>query len=59
MAPSRNAGPTDLILFKKWMATTQWILLQTQRFPQNFRHTLSQRLDSLALAILEDLTTAA
>jgi len=59
MAPSRRAGPSDLILFEKWMATTQWLLLKTQRFPQSMRHTLSHRIDNLALGILEDLTTAA
>ena len=59
MAPSRPAGPSHLILFEKWMATTQWLMARTQRFPASFRHTLSQRIDSLALAILEDVTTAA
>lgn len=59
MAPSRAEGPSDLLLFEHWMATTQWLLARTQRFPANFRHTLSQRIDSLALGILEDITTAA
>ena len=55
----RPEGPTELILFERWMDTTQWLMGRTQRFPKSIRHTLTHRMESLALAILEDLTSAA
>ena len=59
MAPSRNAGPSDLKLFEAWMELTQRLLARTAKFPKHFRHTLTERIDRLALQILEDLTSAA
>lgn len=59
MARSRSAGPTDLILFEKWMETTKWLFARTQRMPKSVRHTLSQRIETRALTILEDIVTAA
>lgn len=59
MASVRKAGPKDVLLFELWMTTTKWLLERTQRFPQHLRHTLTQRVDNLAIEILEDLTTAA
>ncbi len=59
MAPSWPAGPNDLILFEKWMDTTRWLLERTERFPKRLRHSLTERIDLLAIAILEDVTGAA
>jgi hypothetical protein len=59
MAPSRPAGPTDLLLFEKWYDTTNWLMDRTERFPKKVRHTLSDRIDLLAIELLEDLTEAA
>ena len=59
MAPSRNAGPSDLILFEKWMDFCKWLLQRTARWPKLLRHTLTERVEKLALEILEDITTAA
>ncbi len=59
MAPSRKAGPSDLLLFERWMETTVWLMDQTRRFPRSIRQSLSHRLEGLAIAILEDITSAA
>ena len=59
MSPSRPAGPNDLILFERWMETTRWLLERTTRFPKRLRHTLTNRLENLAIGILEDVTSAA
>lgn len=59
MAPSRKAGPSDLLLFERWMETTVWLMDQTRRFPRSVRHSLSQRIETLAIAMLEDITSAA
>ncbi len=59
MAPSRPAGPGDLILFEKWMDTTKWLFQRTERFPKRLRHSLTDRIDLLSLGILEDVTGAA
>jgi len=51
-------GP-DLRLFEEWMGTTKWLLERTARFPKRVRSSISNRLENLALGILEDVTTAA
>lgn len=52
-------GPERLVLFERWMDTTQWLMQRTHRFPRPIRHSLTDRIENAALAILEDLTTAA
>jgi hypothetical protein len=59
MAPSRPAGPSEMRIFEQWMDTTVWLFERTSRFPKHLRHSLTQRIDVLALEILELLTTAA
>jgi len=59
MAPSRSAGPNDLLLFEKWIDATKWLLERTERFPKRLRHSLTDRIDLLAIGILEDVTGAA
>ena len=58
-ATTRAAGPEGLLLFERWMETTRWLLGRTQRFPKPLRHTLTERIEMLALGILEDVTSAA
>lgn len=48
-----------LVLFERWMDTTRWLMERTSRFPRPVRHSLTNRIENSALAILEDLTTAA
>lgn len=59
MAPSRAAGPTDLKLFEMWMDLTKRTFALTAHFPKHLRHTLTERIESLTLEILEDITSAA
>ena len=59
MAPSRPAGPNELLLFERWMETTRWLLERTARFPKPLRHSLTNRVENLAIGILEDVTSAA
>lgn len=59
MAPSRRAGPSDLILFEKWLDFSKWLFERTMRWPKHLRHTLTQRIETLTLEVLEDITTAA
>ena len=54
-----DAGPQGAILFEKWMDTTTWLMRRSQRWPKSLRASLTQRVENLALAMLEDLTTAA
>lgn len=58
MAPSRPAGPNHAVLFEKWMDTTRWLFERTRRMPVAVRHSLTARLEGLALAIIEDIVTA-
>lgn len=59
MAPSKPAGPNDLLLFEKWMDATSWLFEHTARFPKRLRHSLTNRIELLALGILENVTSAA
>ena len=58
MAPTRAPGPKDFLLFERWMDTSKWLLERTTRFPKTLRHTLTNRIESLAIGILEDVTRA-
>lgn len=59
MGEPRKVGPGDLRLFEEWMETTRWLLERTARFPKRLRHSLTDRIENLALGILEDVTSAA
>ncbi len=58
MAKRRKAGPQGVVLFEKWMDLTTWLLERTARFPKRLRHSVTLRLETLTLAVLEDITTA-
>jgi hypothetical protein len=41
------------------MDTTRWLMERSARFPKHLRHSLTHRIETLALGILEELTSAA
>jgi len=49
---------TDPPLFVLWYEFTKWLLNRTAKFPKNIRFTFSQRIDNLALDIVQDLAAA-
>ncbi len=51
-------APDDLPIFTHWLTFLTWLLLHTEKFPRKVRFTLSNRIDNLALDIVEDLVTA-
>ena len=48
----------ELPVFAKWMEFLNWLLPVTEKFPKSVRHTLSSRLENLALDLVEDLVEA-
>ncbi|MCP4752275.1 MAG: four helix bundle protein, partial [Proteobacteria bacterium] len=48
----------DLPLFVHWTAFLKWLLHATEKFPKRVRFTFSQRMENLALDIVEDLIQA-
>jgi len=52
-------GPDNLPLFTAWMETTRWLMQVTEKFPKHRRFSLTNRIDGLALDILEAITAAA
>ncbi len=48
----------ELPVFVKWMDFLEWLLPTTEKFPKRVRFTLSQRIDNLALDVVEDLVEA-
>lgn len=48
----------DLPVFVRWTAFVEWLLPTTGKFPKRVRFTLSDRIDNLALDVVEDLVEA-
>ena len=48
----------DLPIFIKWMDFLKWLLLKTDKFPKKVRFTFSNRMNNLALDIVEALVEA-
>lgn len=48
----------DLPIFVKWLDFLEWLLPVTERFPKRVRFTFSERINQLALDIVEDLIEA-
>lgn len=48
----------ELPVFTKWLEFLNWLLPTTEKFPKKVRFTLSQRIDNLALDVVEDLVEA-
>ena len=47
-----------LRLLEAWMETTKWLMQKTMRFPKRLRHSLTNRLEVLAVGIMENITSA-
>lgn len=48
----------DLPVFVEWLAFLAWLLPVTEGFPKKVRFTFSERLNNLALDVVEDLIEA-
>ncbi|MBT3196080.1 MAG: diversity-generating retroelement protein Avd [Gammaproteobacteria bacterium] len=48
----------DLPVFVKWIDFLEWLLPVTERFPKRVRFSFSERINQLALDIVEDLVEA-
>ena len=46
------------IIFVKWMEFLKWLLPQLENFPKRVRFTLANRIENLALDLVEDLVEA-
>jgi len=53
-----NDGNSDLPIFIKWIDFLKWLLLTTEKFPKKIRFTFTDRINNLALSIVEDLIEA-
>ncbi len=51
-------GNSDLPIFVKWIDFLKWLLLTTEKFPKKNRFTFTDRINNLALNIVEDLIEA-
>lgn len=49
---------SDLPIFVKWMEFLKWLVPVTDRLPKKVRFTLSNRVNNLALDLVEDLVEA-
>ncbi len=48
----------DLPIFLRWMEFLAWLLPTTEKFPHKVRFTFANRIDNLALDVVEDLVEA-
>jgi len=48
----------DLPVFVKWLDFLEWLFPVTEHFPKRVRFTFSDRINSLALDVVEDLVEA-
>ena len=48
----------ELPVFVKWMEFVEWLLVTTDKFPKKARFSFCQRIEGLALAVVEDLVEA-
>lgn len=55
MKPTRNE---DLPVFVRWVEFLKWLLPTTEKFPRRVRFTFANRIDALALDVVEDLVEA-
>ncbi len=52
------ARPDELPIFTRWVQFLEWLLPATEKFPKRARFTFADRINSLALDIVEDLVEA-
>jgi 23S rRNA-intervening sequence protein len=55
---NREQGDGELPVFVKWMEFLDWLLAATGRFPRQARFSFCQRIEGLALDVVEDLIEA-
>ena len=48
----------ELPIFSRWMQFLEWLLPATEKFPKRVRFTFADRINNLALDIVEDLVEA-
>lgn len=48
----------DLPVFVKWTDFLKWLLHATEKFPKKVRFTFSDRINNLALSVVEELVEA-
>jgi hypothetical protein len=48
----------DLLVFVKWLDYVEWLFQATNKFPKSVRFSFAQRLEGLALDVVEDLVEA-
>src|SRR5665213_3184713 len=48
----------DLPIFVKWIDFLKWLLHTTEKFPKKVRFTFSDRINNLALNVVEELVEA-
>jgi len=58
MGYQRIDNNRDLPVFVKWLDFLEWLLPVTERFPKRVRFTFSDRINQLALDVVEDLIEA-
>ncbi len=55
---SSSENYQDLPIFVKWTDFLKWLLHTTEKFPKKVRFTFSDRINNLALNIIEELVEA-
>ena len=48
----------ELPIFTRWMQFLEWLLPTTEKFPKRVRFTFADRINNMALDIVEDLVEA-
>ncbi len=48
----------EMLIFTRWVDFLEWLLPALDKFPKKIRLTFTQRIESLALDIVEDLVEA-
>jgi hypothetical protein len=54
----RHASKDEPVIVVKWMEFLKWLLPVTEKFPKRVRYSLANRIDNLALDMVEDLVEA-
>ncbi len=58
MNRDRARTDDDLPVFVKWMEFLEWLLAATDKFPKKARFSFCQRIEGIALDVVEDLVEA-
>jgi hypothetical protein len=55
---SEEEKTNEMLIFTKWVDFLEWLLPALDKFPKKVRFTFTQRIENLALDIVEDLVEA-